>query len=185
MLCIYMCWVHICHISAYIHILHILHILHMTAYWLWQHSVIPMQLPPDATAAPGLSAPAPAPALLGAGTGQSCLCTAGDSRNELLTQMQLHNHLCPSSARSAHFSHLCIPSRYHRNPLRACDISVQEFVVWSITSLVPPCDSLEGIPMLFNPVKTAFSRYPATAGLKLLSSAPEKTRPRTRTPTHP
>ena len=28
-------------------------------------------------------------------TGQSYLCTAGDSRNELLLQVQLHNHLCP------------------------------------------------------------------------------------------
>ena len=30
-------------------------------------------------------------------TGQSCLCTAGDLQNVLLTQMQLHNHLCPIS----------------------------------------------------------------------------------------
>ena len=78
---------------------------------------------------PSARRPPPLRRMLPRPTGQSCLCTAGDSRNELLTQMQLHNHLCPSSARSAHFSHPCIPSRYHRNPLRACDISVQEFVV--------------------------------------------------------
>ena len=78
---------------------------------------------------PSARRPPPLRRMLPRPTGQSCLCTAGDSRKELLTQMQLHNHLCPSSARSAHFSHLCIPSRYHRNPLRACDISVQEFVV--------------------------------------------------------
>ena len=48
------------------------------------------------------------------------------------------------------------------------------------TSLVQPCDSLEGNPMLFNPLKTAFSCYPSTAGLKLLSSAPSIMRPHTR-----
>ena len=68
----------------------------------------------------------------------------GDSRNDLLTQMQLHNHLCPISRigqRVQCISRIlqdpCIPSRYHRNPLKAGDISVQEFVVWSMTSLAP------------------------------------------------
>ena len=46
---------------------------------------------------PSARRPPPLRRMLPRPTGQSCLCTAGDSRNELLTQMQLHNHLCPIS----------------------------------------------------------------------------------------
>ena len=46
---------------------------------------------------PSARRPPPLRRMLPRPTGQSCLCTAGDSRNELLTQMQLHNHRCPIS----------------------------------------------------------------------------------------